>query len=218
MASVKLSRDLRQDILKNVKAPYTQRIADTKSAALKYQLDADTWRDIIAQAACREFGGLTPEQVHALPRGWLPTAENLTIKRINDYSLDYEHQISLRCTPPIRLPAKWVGSYGTPTLPNLDDARLTPLAEAIRRSKERVNTIAKECDDVSNAIGKLLNQCSTLKQALDAYPALEKWVPNYAMEQHRMPSERKAQAKARREKVDLSVITQALLRQRVEET
>lgn len=210
MATVRLSRELRDDIIRAVEAPFYARVKQAHEDAEKHWPDSADLRKI---ALKKMFGDDNLALLEKIPASWLPASKSVFFGMVNGVKTN---RAAVNFDTPVPIPYSIKErTYGAPTI-DIHDPVFDAYASAVIAREERLTAITQERVSVSNTVRKLLDQCNTLKQALDAYPALAKWVPQSALDQHAAPSDRKSQVRAVREKVDLSVITSALMRQRVE--
>lgn len=218
MATVNLTDVLKNDIIRNVKAPYQGRIAEAQNhTGTALRVMTENLHAEVVDFIC-EITNIKPSQYHAIPDNWVSRASKVRLMSVNGESVQNYMPVQVVAYQ-LKVPPAVSGlSLGYDKVVDISAVgpQFEKYAELIRRNRQTVSSITAELDSVVGAIQQLLKACRTLKQALEAYPPLEKWVPAPAMERLRTPGTVKAHAKAVREKVDLSPITTALLRQRIE--
>ena len=211
MATVRMSVELRDTILRNVFRPFAERADAELGVAHKLLRDnMEQLREDIIKWFCAA-DNVSVEAYKAIPARWLGTARTAYISSINGANVRSVY--SNVAITDIAFPQYMVTYNMTLELkgPQFDKYRV-----AAETAFAKAQEIRNEGDKAQGAVRKILNECNTLKQALEVYPPLEKWVPQDAMEQLRTKTTRKEQVKAVRERVDLSVLTQALIRSKVD--
>lgn len=215
MASVKMSRDLRSDILTLVRKPYDERIRELITKAVdNFGQQLPEFRGAVINWLCKNHG-MDRELYDSLPTGWVPEFETVTVTSINGIGTSNIGG-TVKFKPGLLVPASVAGRGYYSSSFAVTGPEFDVFSEPIARLNTKVAEIGTEQRQVSHAVEGILNQSTTLKQAIEIYPAIERWVPQWALDKMREPSVRKERAAAVRQKVDLSVITTALLRDKID--
>lgn len=211
MATVRLTQELRDSIERNARDGIKAResAAHTRYSEMidREQLKLDVVEVLLEQ------NGLSREMFDAIPDGWIPTRETVSFGRLNEYPAN--HLIGVvQFDPPLRVPYSLGGADRYRSL-NLSDPRFLPCVEIVREYDAQVKALADERDQVIGALQALFNKCSTLKQALELFPSLEKLVPPDAMARHNEKTEKRMKAEITADGVNLDVLSVSLVRNRI---
>jgi hypothetical protein len=215
MATVRLTKELQDDIRAKVHAGFRSREQSNHQRFAQMidreQLKRDT-RDVMLLQY-----GMSEEMYDAIPSGWLAERKSLYYGKLNDYNV--HHVIGdVECTPPMRVHyAMNSEGYGSRTL-NMSDPRFEKYVEVVRQHDTALKALNDEKQQVLGALTALFNKCTTLKQALELFPHLDKLVPEWAMDRHREKAEKRQKVELTAEGVNLDALSATLVRQRLHES
>lgn len=211
MATVRLSRELIANIITALRAPYYARLESEVALPMQKAFDAAPIREALAQMMCAEHK-LHRDQYETLPETLVRRVTVCYVGKVNGQPLQGGTQ-RVDLNPP--LPVSFSVYSGTPPRLDPEGPELDSLLAKQLQLAQHSADIRQQMVQAERAVSQLLGAVTTLKQALDAYPPLQRWVPQHALDQMAVPASKKERIKAVREKVDVSALTQALLRERV---
>ena len=204
MATVRITKDLIGSIISTLQAQFTVR----REATQKYILDgfepmrAQYGEDMLA--VILEQHMMPRETYDAIPDGWCHRASSLKASKINDVSMDALPNVSF--SEPIKIPEAL--TYHHQYL-RLTHPLLQQYAEYASIANAQLKTLANEEQAAVKEARRLLNQCGSLKQALDAWPHLMELLPEWAIAQHKQPAEKREKREV--VKVDADKLTGAVV-------
>ncbi len=201
MATVRITKELTEQITANARAKFTDRI---KAAEATAPLG---WGDYIYE---KLFGKYVP-LMEQLPEEFFDAADKIAVQRVGGQVVNLHLTLSSRKRWPRRLPADApaeVNYYGG-ALTLKDDLAWGELYAEVVAWKEKCAVVRKQAGEFTEGVTKVLGAYSTLSPALKAWPPLWELVPEYAKNKHKEIVERK---KADREapEIDTAKLTAVL--------
>jgi hypothetical protein len=188
MASVRLSQDLRHTIRRTFEQGFDVREQLLREQHTKdYEACKDTYHSTVLSVLIEKHG-LTPTEHARLPDGWVPEHARVNVRSINDVSCTQQFQHAL-FQPPAKLP----GIYGSQWA-DLKHPDLQPFAELITTYATEYAALREERNGAVREVNRMLDSCTTLRQALEAWPQVKEYVPSYVMDEHNRPADKRSGA------------------------
>lgn len=188
MATVRISQELRADIMANARSGFGTRINQVVREANEILADVtlqEAIRDTVADAC-----GMTRNEYDQLPDGLLTPYKEIRVQFINGVDVNrYANTIQMQGSP-LKMPHSMTSAAGWSGY-NLKSPHLEPFEAKLRHLGSKINAINEEADKFQDGVDKILTKCTTLKQALDVWPQLIDLVPDRFKARHYEKVERK---------------------------
>lgn len=185
MATVRFSKDLTEDILKNAGAKMAPLVE--KATASRPPQD---WGDRIYDVLFGEYRPVLTQ----LPAWWMSTQKEITIERIGSMSVNLGFALSQPMPWPNDMPstplARKAGYYRANELILTDHEAWKELADEVVAYKQRLADARKQVDEFKGMVSQIIGAYATLAPALKAWPPLWELIPEATKEKHRQVVER----------------------------
>ena len=188
MATVRMTDTLRSDILGNLKRSFDPRVKSITQQAAE-EMDYDAYRDAV-KTTLFESWGITREVYDAIPESWGGRREDFRIREINGQDTGIiSSYVTVTMGSAIKVPVNIREAY---TQLLLTGHRLAPFAAKLAEYHAYLQEVSDEETETVQAARTLLTECSSLKTALELWPAMEQFVPADALARYNTPVERKS--------------------------
>jgi hypothetical protein len=185
MATVRFSKDLTDDILKNAEA----KMAPLLEKALASRPPQD-WSDRIYDVLFGEYRPVLTQ----LPAWWVGTQKEITIERIGSMSVSLDFTFSQPMPWPIAMPstplARKASYYRANELILTDHEAWKELADEVVAYKQRLAAARNQVNEFKTMVKQVIEAYATLAPALKAWPPLWELIPENVKEKHRQVVER----------------------------
>jgi hypothetical protein len=201
MATVRITKELTEQITGNARAKFADRIKAVEATA------PVGWGDYIYE---KLFGKYIP-LMEQLPEEFFDAADKIAVQRIGGQVVNLHFTLSSRKRWPKRLPADApaeVNYYGGALILK-DDLMWGELYAEVVAWKDKCAAIRKQAEEFTEGVSKILASYSTLSPALKAWPPLWELVPEYTKNKHKEIVERKKPEKELPE-IDTTKLTAVL--------
>lgn len=201
MATVRITKELTEDIQQRAKAKFNDRITKAENSAPT----GTEWGDYIYD---KIFGQYLPI-IQQLPTEFFGHRTQITAHRIGGQYTNLTFELSSPKPWPKGLPADApaeMGGYAGGYLILKDDLVWGELYAEVTAWKERCAVIRKEAQDFVEGVSKLLSSYSTLAPALKAWPPLWELLPERVQNKHKEITVRNKPEKAAPD-VDMTRLT-----------
>ena len=191
MASVRLSKDLRQTIINNA--------LDLFNPALAKAVPAKDYLDRLTQEIIDKEVNSLPVMIKApiseWPKKWTTKIKQISVNvKRKDIQPDHiynfhfenlhkQHRIPKCCSI--------ISNYSDFRIDIGDYQPSDALFNELETVKAKERKILKEQEDFANQIKQIVNQCNTLKQFLEAWPQGENLVPDDVMRTYNKPAQKR---------------------------
>lgn len=191
MATVRITETLRGDVLNKFRQDFKVR-REKKLQAILNKFDQGLIVESTWQQFCQTHG-LTNEWLAAFPIEWTKVDDKIYVSKINDRTLP----ISQLNVPAGRRYPRYFFEKVTDRYPVTHVVNSPDLSEQAALCVE-YHTAMKELEDEENistsTIRKVLDNCTTLKQALEVWPQLIDLLPAETLAKHNEPEKRYSNA------------------------
>jgi len=187
MATVRLTKDLAKTIISRLQGQFTvRREALRKHIAQGFEpLKAQYFEDLLTTVL--EQHGMPRDIYDSIPDGWCHTTSRLKAIRLNNVDSE-ELPGGNPLGKNIKVPECM--NYMCESL-RMDHPRLQPYSEYAAQANEQLRLLACEEMETKHMANSLLAQAGSLKQALDVWPHLMELLPDWAVEKHNRPTEKR---------------------------
>ena len=212
MATVRITKELRDDILHRARSQFSKRREGILAKA------RDTFEPMKAEfaedcfAAMLEQHGMPLEIYNAIPDGWVSTRSNINVRLVNDQPFG-TYFPSPQYATEIKVPCSMANSYQSA---NLTSPKLERYAMLTAETHRQIGALASEEQTMLDTVKKLLTECTTLKQALEIWPHLMDLLPQYAIDKHNEKVE-KRNANKPKVVIDADMLTGVLVKAKIAE-
>lgn len=200
MATVRFSKELTDDILKNAEAkmaPLVQKARDSRPS--------QAWGDKIYNILFGEY----QQTLARLPSWWVSTQNDIIVERIDSMSVSLGFALSQPMPWPDEMPAtpkaRKAGYYRSNELILTGDEVWKELTEEIVAYKQRMAAAQNQVKEFRDMVCKVIEAYTTLAPALKAWPPLWELIPEATKNKHRQVVER--DKKDVRLEIDLDKLT-----------
>lgn len=200
MATVRFSKDLTDDILRNAEAkmqPLVEKALATRPP--------HSWGDRIYDVL---FGEYRPVLTR-LPAWWTGTQKEITIERIGSMSVGLSFTLSQPMPWPNDMPAfplaRKAGYYRANELILNEHDAWKELTDEVVAYKQRLSAAKQQVAEFRGMVSQIIGSYTTLAPALKAWPPLWELVPEATKEKHRQVVER--EKKDVKMEVDINKLT-----------
>jgi hypothetical protein len=183
MATVRITKELTEQITDNARAKFADRIKAAEATA------PVGWGDYIYE---KLFGRYIP-LMEQLPEEFFDVADKIAVQRVGGQAVNLHFTLSSRKRWPKRLPADApaeVNYYGGALILK-DDLMWGELYAEVVAWKDKCAAIRKQAEEFTEGVSKILASYSTLSPALKAWPPLWELVPEHTKNKHKEIVERK---------------------------
>lgn len=186
MAVVRITPQIRQHVINKINELFAKRI---KAEHDKLQ-HLDVGMQVFMSRIDKEAFDLAVK-LNALNIKWVPEISSITvtIAYTDTNGLQKAYTFTVPFKPPIPAPSFMQGYQieiaKNKVLPSM--ACYAPCVEALKAA----DAVVAERDTLINTISKLLQQCSTLRQVLDAWPTAMDYMPDEVRQRHAAKSAEK---------------------------
>lgn len=183
MATVRITKELTEQITGNARAKFADRIKAVEATA------PVGWGDYIYE---KLFGRYIP-LMEQLPEEFFDVADKIAVQRVGGQAVNLHFTLSSRKRWPKRLPADApaeVNYYGGALILK-DDLMWGELYAEVVAWKDKCAAILKQAGEFTEGVSKILASYSTLSPALKAWPPLWELVPEHTKSKHKEIVERK---------------------------
>lgn len=183
MATVRITKELTEQITDNARAKFADRIKAAEATA------PVGWGDYIYE---KLFGRYIP-LMEQLPEEFFDVADKIAVQRVGGQAVNLHFTLSSRKRWPKRLPADApaeVNYYGGALILK-DDLMWGELYAEVVAWKDKCAAILKQAGEFTEGVSKILASYSTLSPALKAWPPLWELVPEHTKNKHKEIVERK---------------------------
>lgn len=177
MATVRITKDLTEDILRNAKNKFGDAIRKAEASRPDHH-----WGDYIYDAIYGKYAPIMAQ----LPDGFISTTNRVHVRKVSGHSVDLYFDFSApklwpNCLPP-QGPAESHYSHAI----SLDSSPVWDalLAEVVSW-KGRCETARKRAQEFTEGVSTVLGNFSTLAPALKEWPPLWELVPEPVKERHK---------------------------------
>jgi hypothetical protein len=214
MATVRLSGELTEEIIKAANGLFAKRVSEVEGMNPRVTTEAHLILDayLDAKPGRREALAAVTQQ------GW--TVSNQTMEL---HMPDVANGARLAFPSSRHLLFAWTPNYGTPGLRiKQQDVDASPYlkalqAECVAREKRKAE-LYEERKVFTEMVKKVLKNSTTLKQALSLWPGLWDLVPQEAKDRHNMVTERSStRVEAARELIDIESLNVGLVTSKIVE-
>lgn len=185
MATVRFSKELTEDILKNAEAkmqPLVQKALATRPP--------HSWGDRIYDVLFGEYRPVLTQ----LPAWWTSTQKEITIERIDSMSVGLTFTLSQPMPWPNDMPAtplaRKAGYYRANELILTGHEAWKELTDEVVAYKQRLAAAKNQVSEFKNMVSQIIGSYTTLAPALKAWPPLWDLIPEVTKEKHRQVVER----------------------------
>lgn len=185
MATVRFSKELTEDILKNAEAkmaPLVQKALATRPP--------HSWGDKIYDILFGEYRPVLTQ----LPAWWMGTQKEITIERIGSMSVGLTFTLSQSMPWPNDMPsnplARKASFYRANELILTDHDAWKELTDEVVAYKQRLADAKNQVSEFKNMVKQVIEAYATLAPALKAWPPLWDLIPENVKEKHRQVVER----------------------------
>jgi hypothetical protein len=195
MATVRITKELTNDIIDNAKAKFRDSIKKAEDSRPGHH-----WGDYIYDAIFGEYAPIMAQ----LPDGFIHKTNRLLVHRVADLSIQLYFEFSAPKMWPGTLPpqAPAENHYNSSLLlnssPVWDDLR-----DEVKAWKDRCEAARKRSQEFTEGVSKVLENFSTLAPALKEWPPLWELVPDWTKNKHKEITEKR---KADKPTVDKDVL------------
>jgi hypothetical protein len=201
MATVRITKELTEQITGNARAKFADRIKAVEATA------PVGWGDYIYE---KLFGEYVP-LMEQLPEEFFDVADKIAVQRVGAQAVNLHFTLSSRKRWPKHLPADApaeVNYYGGALILK-DDLMWGELYAEVVAWKDKCAAIRKQAGEFTEGVSKILASYSTLSPALKAWPPLWELVPEHTKSKHKEIVERKKPEKELPE-IDTTKLTAVL--------
>jgi hypothetical protein len=183
MATVRITKELTEQITGNARAKFTDRIRAVEATA------PVSWGDYVYE---KLFGKYIP-LMEQLPEGFFDLTDKIIVQRIGGQAVNLHFTLSSRKRWPKRLPADAPAemNYYGGAITLKDDLVWGELHAEVVAWKDKCAAIRKQAEEFTEGVSKILASYSTLSPALKAWPPLWELVPEHTKNKHKEIVERK---------------------------
>lgn len=183
MATVRITKELTEQITYNARAKFADRIKAVEATA------PVSWGDYVYE---KLFGKYIP-LMEQLPEGFFDVADKIVVQRVGGQAVNLHFTLSSRKRWPKRLPADAPAEmkYYGGALILKDDLVWGELHAEVVAWKDKCAVIRKQAEEFTEGVSKILASYSTLSPALKAWPPLWELVPEHTKDKHKEIVERK---------------------------
>lgn len=183
MATVRITKELTEQITYNARAKFADRIKAVEATA------PVSWGDYIYE---KLFGKYIP-LMEQLPEEFFDVADKIIVQRIGGQAVNLHFTLSSRKRWPKRLPADAPAemNYYGGAITLKDDLMWGELHAEVTAWKDKCAVIRKQAEEFTEGVSKILASYSTLSPALKAWPPLWEPVPEHTKNKHKEIVERK---------------------------
>lgn len=210
MATVRLSREIRDTITSKAYAGFTLRIHQEEEHTHKW-LKENNFGAKVIECWLRE-NKLT-DIVEQLPDMFFGQYGVLYLDTINGQDLRtfqyFKFEQSTRLL--IAMMTKTSAYGGSSRIKVTNDPELAGFVYRISDALDNINTIAVEREAFINGIRKFLDACTTLKQAIDRWPQLVELLDSELLRKHHQKSDDSTREKAVLPDIDITALNTSLV-------
>jgi hypothetical protein len=208
MATVRITRDLTNQITNKVRDQFNVRREAIKAAALKnFEPLKGQYAEDLLSVVLEKFG-MPRETYDAIPDGWCHRTRELRAAELNGVHAALLPEITYN--PPIKIPENLPCSYL-----RLEHGRLAQYAAHAFNLNSQLTALKEEETSMMKEVTRLLASCGSLKQALDAWPHLLELLPYQVVAEHNRPTEKRQKITA--PKVDTDKLNGSLVKAKMAE-
>jgi len=187
MATVKFSGELRERIINNAKAKFSEPLRIANESRPKDW--GDRLYDII-------FGKYEPI-ISSLPKMWFNTDDSININRIGEVHVGLDFPFTKARPYPVKMPddksknlLAWKRSSYSEDLILVDDPVFAEFKAEVVAWRKRVEFVTKQQTEFAESVKKVIHAYVTLAPALKAWPPLWDLIPDDVKEKHKKIVER----------------------------
>jgi hypothetical protein len=201
MATVRITKELTEQITQNARAKFSDRIKAVEATA------PVGWGDFIYETLLGKHIPLMEQ----LPEEFFDARDKLVVNRVGGQGVNLNFTLSSHKRWPKRLHPNELAeeNYYGGALILKDDLVWGELYAEVIAWKERCAVIRKQAEEFTEGVTKVLGAYSTLSPALKAWPPLWELVPEWAKNKHKEIVERKKPERETPE-VDMNRLTAVL--------
>lgn len=182
MATVRITSDIRQHVTNKINSLFQDRITAKEGELQHLDIALQVFMSNISED---EFE--TAKKLN-MDVKWVPEISMLSVVVEYDFEgVRRKASFSVPFKPPVPAPVRFHG-YGISAWPVKSTLPCYPLAVEVLTAIEQLK---KERDTLVAAIGKVLNQCSTLRQVLEVWPTALDYMPESVKKRHAEKSEKR---------------------------
>lgn len=184
MATVRITNDLRHDILTSLGSMYLNRRRNLQDQLVKLPIGNEA---ILAALNPKDLELARQLNTHA---AWVAerTQVSVTITFTDNKGNRQKHYQAYSVNPSIPAPA----NLYAPDRHSIDLPTSAPSYPAAARILTDLFIIAEESKELHRSIGALLDSCSTLRQLLEVWPSALSHLPPDALRRHAMKAEKRS--------------------------
>lgn len=184
MATVRITNNLRYDILNNLENMYLNRRRNLQDQLAKLPIGNEA---ILAALNPKDLELARQLNTHA---AWVAerTQVSVTIFFVDNKGVHQKHYQAFSVDPSIPAPA----NLYAPDKYSIDLPTSAPSYPAAARILADLFMIEEESKELRRSIGALLDSCSTLRQLLEVWPSALSHLPPEALQRHAMKSEKRS--------------------------
>ena len=182
MATVRITSDIRNYVVSKINALFEDRVKREEAKLQHLDIANQVFMSLVSAQELEMAKRLN------LDNRWIPEISMLSV--IVEYKFEGQSKVaafSVPFKPPVPAPVSFQG-YGPvsrkmkPTLPCYQHAADVLIT---------METIRKERDTLTQAISKVMQQCTTLRQVLDVWPTAMDYMPEGAKKRHAEKSKKR---------------------------
>ena len=190
MATVRMTDTLRSDITVKLRRSFEPRVKSIVDQS-REAFDAEGYAHAVKTALFDSFD-VTREVYDTIPEEWGGTRSSFDVGYINEVATHtLPHYQEVAFAEAVKVPRRMSDRY---TSVRLNSPLLDGFADHLQEMAALLEQVSEEEKNTLNAARALLAECHSLKQALEAWPAVEGFVPTDVMDRYRTPVERKTAA------------------------
>ena len=187
MATVRITETLRGEVYEKFRLDFRLR-RDKKLNAILARFDQGLILDAAWQSWLNKFN-ITDEWLKGYPTAWMISPKTINVKSINGVVTPMQ---SIPTVPGKLYPIYFInridGNYSH--WHEIDNPDLSEQAALCVEFHDAQKTMMEEESAALATIRKVLDNCTTLKQALEVWPQLIDLLPDWALAKHKEPEKR----------------------------
>jgi hypothetical protein len=204
MATVRITKDLTSTIINKLTSQFSVRRDATKKYILEgFQPMIELYKEDLLTVILEQYN-MPRETYDAIPDGWCHRVSTLKASSINGVEMGIIPSVTF--PEGIKVPANLY--YQHESL-RLEHPLLQQYAEYANIANAQLSELHREERAAVSEANHLLRQCGSLKQALEAWPHLMELLPDWAIQQHKQPAEKREKREI--VKVDADKLTGAIV-------
>lgn len=178
MATIRITKDLMRDIERKIDAD-VRPINDKHAASFKIGMSAE---DIYEHAltAFLAAEGVERATFDGLPQSWKDDCQNITLSKVNGVNVPWNYRNYTFANPPVYAPDRMKCDMNV----EVECEALQPIADAVVAWVEEEKRLHAEQAAFLSGVKKIMNACSTVKQAVEMWPQFIEVLPDNVKSRH----------------------------------